>query len=102
MATGKLCDYLDTEIRPRNPDLRVLGALVTQAGRRWRLLDVTRRRLELDRIDTFAADVPAAVAVAAAPRTGRPTFWLEPDGKVAYAYRAVASEITAKLDRVAA
>ncbi len=102
MATGKLCDYIDTEIRPRNPDLRVLGALVTQTGRRWRLLGAARRRLELDRIDTFDVDIPAAVAVAAAPRTGQPTFWLEPDGKVAYAYRAAASELVAKLDPVTA
>ena len=30
LATGKLADYIEQEIRPANPELRVAGALVTQ------------------------------------------------------------------------
>lgn len=58
-----------------------------------------RPSLEIDQVDTLAAEIPAAVSNAAAPRTGSPTFWLEPDGKVAYAYREAAGEI---LERLAA
>jgi len=97
MATGKLYDYIEAEIRPRNPGLRVLGALVTQGGSRWRLLRDTRRRFEFDRIATLTTEIPASVRVAAAPRAGRPSVWLEPDGNVACAYRRVADELLAAL-----
>jgi chromosome partitioning protein len=100
MATGKLCDYIEADIRPTNPNLRVLGALVTQAQSRWRLLKATRRRFELDAIDVLEAEIPASVSVAAAPRSGKPTLWLEPDSKVAYAYRRAAGELLGKIESV--
>ena len=70
---------------------------MTQGGSRWRLLRDTRRRFEFDRIATLTTEIPASVRVAAAPRTGRPSVWLEPDGNVACAYRRVADELLAAL-----
>jgi chromosome partitioning protein len=102
MATGKLCDYIETEIRVTNPRLQVLGALVTQGHSHWRLLRTTQRRLELDKVETLEAQIPAAVSVAAAPRTGKPMLWLEPDGKVACAYRRAAAEVLERLEAVPA
>ncbi|MDQ3092798.1 MAG: ParA family protein [Actinomycetota bacterium] len=102
MATGKLYDYIEAEIRPRNPGLRVVGALVTQGGSRWRLLRDTRRRLRLDEINALETEIPASVKVAAAPRAGKPTLWLEPDGKVAYAYRRATDEVLVSIEAIAA
>lgn len=102
MATGKLCDYIEEEIRPSNPGLLVLGALVTQAQTRWRLFRTTQRSLQRDEIDVLATEIPVSVAVGAAPRTGRPIVWLEPDGRPAAAYRRVTDELLARLAQVAA
>lgn len=100
LATGKIADYIESDIRPANPGLRLLGALVTQSQSRWRLLRDTRRRFALDDVEVLENEVPASVRAASALRSGRPTFWLEPDGKVAMAYRRVAEELLAKLERV--
>jgi chromosome partitioning protein len=97
LATGKLVDYIEAEIRPANPGLRVLGALVTQVHPRWRLARETRAGLGSDEIPLFVTEIPASVRVAASLRTGAPLAARRPDHRVSMAYRRVASEL---LDRL--
>ncbi len=98
-ATGKLCDYIEDDIRPTNPDLDILGALLTQSDKRWNLFRATHRALEGMGIPTFQQVVPSSVTVAAAPRTGKPIVWVDPSGRPARAYRAAAAAISARFEQ---
>ena len=102
LATGKLADYIEQEIRPSNPTLRMAGALVTQVQPRWRLARETRAGLGSDEIPVFATEIPASVRVAETLRHGAPLYALRPDHKVSAAYRQVAGELLERLQGVAA
>ncbi len=52
--------------------------------------------------NALETEIPASVKVAAAPRAGKPTLWLEPDGKVAYAYRRATDEVLVSIEAIAA
>lgn len=93
MGAQKQLAFIEQAIRPANPDVRVLGVLVTKAQARWRVLRDVKRALQRDDMPTLPVDVPLQIRVATAVRTGRPTFMLEPDGRVANAYRAIAAHI---------
>ena len=101
-GAGRLVDYVEDEVLPDRPGLRVLGVLITQADARWRLVRAARRRLGADDMRPFATAIPRAVAVGEAPAFGRPTFALEPDGRVACAYRRAAAELLERLDSAGA
>lgn len=102
LATGKLVDYIEQEIRPANSGLRVAGALVTQVQSRWRLARETREGLGSDEIPVFETEIPASVRVAATVRHGAPLYALRPDHKVSAAYRRAADELRTRLQGVAA
>ena len=93
----KVADFIEAQITEFNPDLRVLGVLVGQTDRRWALSRETRQALADSGVGKLRHDIPFATRVGAAPRYGMPTVALEPDGRVAAAYRLVARDIAATL-----
>jgi chromosome partitioning protein len=96
-GAGKFYDYVEEVIRPDNPNLELFGVLLTRTDRRWRLRREAQDRLRLDEMHAFEIEIPESVRVKAAPRFRQPSFLLEPDGRVAFAYRALATEL---LERV--
>lgn len=97
-GAGRLIDYVEEEVAPDRPNLRLLGVLITQADARWRLVRAARRTLTVDDMRPLATAIPRAVSVGEAPARGRPTFVLEPDGRVACAYRRAARELLERLE----
>lgn len=89
----KIADFIEARITEFNPKLRVLGVLVCQTDRRWALGRETREALETAGVQKLRHDVPFAIRVGAAPRYGMPTLALEPDSRVAAAYRLVARDL---------
>ncbi len=97
MAAAKQIAFIEQSIRPHNPTVDVLGVLVTKSQRRWRLLRDVESALERDGMPAVPGQIPWQLRVASAVRESRPTFWLDPDGKVAYAYREVADYVVREL-----
>lgn len=93
----KIADFIETRITEFNPKLRVLGVLVGQTDRRWALGRETREALANAGVQKLRHDVPFAIRVGAAPRYGMPTLALEPDSRVASAYRLVAKDLAGVL-----
>ncbi len=93
MGAQKQLAFIEQHIRPANPDLQVLGVLVTKAQRRWRVLREIREAIARDAMPTIPGEVPLQIRVASAVGERRPSFFLEPDGQVAYAYRRAAEYI---------
>ncbi|MBA3807281.1 MAG: ParA family protein [Solirubrobacterales bacterium] len=77
-----------------NPNLRVLGLLVTQEGAKWKLAKETVLTAESADMRVIPQHIPFAVGVGRAPRFSMPTVLLEPDTRVALAYRRVAKWLT--------
>ncbi len=98
-GTVKLCQYIEEQVRPVNPTIEILGALITQSDRRWNLFRATHRALDSVGIPTFEQMVPSSVTVASAPRTGTPIVWGDPSGRPARAYRAAARAISARFEQ---
>ena len=94
----KLADLIATDLRELNPGLRLLGVLVTQVDRRWTITAETRQALDEAGVRRLRHEIPFAVRVGAAPRHGAPTVAIEPDGRVACAYRAVARDLLTIID----
>jgi chromosome partitioning protein len=88
-----LVDMLDSEIAAYNPNIRMLGVLVTQTDRRWKIGEDARAALSRAGIGILAREIPFAVRVGQAPRFLAPTIVLEPDSRVGSAYRDVATAI---------
>jgi len=86
----KVADLVEGELAAFNPELRILGVLVSQADRRWNLGHDTRSALRRDGIDQLDVEIPFMVRVGAAPRYSAPTVVLEPDSRVGRAYRRLA------------
>lgn len=88
--------FIDQYIRRANPDIQLLGVLITQANTRWRLFSATERALERAGLPRVPAEIPfdkRRHGVAAALRHRKPTFFVEPDGRVTDAYRRVAAHV---------
>ena len=97
----KIADLLEQEIAAFNPDVELLGVLVSQADRRWSLGHDTRSTLKHADITRLPTEIPFAVRVGAAPRHAAPTVVLEPDSRVGRAYRRLARDLHAQLAGVA-
>jgi chromosome partitioning protein len=95
MGAMKIAHLIRTTLQPANPRLALLGVLLTQVDRRWRLTTDARDALDRAQVRRLRVEVPARVQVGAAPRFGAPTFVLSPDGMVADAYRRLASDLDA-------
>lgn len=97
-----LTDMLETEIEPFNPTIKMLGVLVTQVDRRWRITTQATHALRDADIGVITHTIPVAVRVMAAPRYLAPTIVLEPDSRVGAAYRQVAVTLDGALGARAA
>jgi chromosome partitioning protein len=88
--------FIDEYIRGANPDISLLGVLITQANTRWRLFSATERALERAGLPRVPTEIPfdkRRNGVAAALRHRKPTFFIEPDGRITEAYRKVAAYV---------
>jgi cellulose biosynthesis protein BcsQ len=92
-GAAKVYDLIEDAVRELNPGLEVLGVLVVQTQRRWVLRRETHHSIEAQGMRALPVEVPFSVRVGAAPRFGAPTFVLEPDGRVAHAYRRLATHL---------
>jgi chromosome partitioning protein len=98
----KMVDLIEQELSEVNPDAKLRGVLLVQRDKRWR---ASRRAcdaldaLDIPRLDT---EIPMVVRVGDAPAYGKPTIVLEPDSRVAEAYRRVATLIAGADREVAA
>ncbi|HMJ34809.1 MAG TPA: ParA family protein [Baekduia sp.] len=96
----RLTEMLEDEIEQHNPSIKMLGVLVTQTDRRWKIGGAARNALKEAQIATFEREVPFAVSVGRAPAYMAPTIVLQPDGRVGSAYRDVAMGLAEVLDQV--
>lgn len=93
LSSGKIADFIERVVADANPQLRLLGVVLTQAKPvRWRLMHDTTAQFQADGLRELGR-IPKQEQVARALRHGRPILWLEPDGPVARAYRDVARAI---------
>ncbi len=97
MGAMKIAHLIRTSLQTANPRLRLLGVLLTQVDRRWRLTTDAREALDRAGVRRLCVEVPARVQVGVAPRYGAPTFVLQPDGMVADAYRRLAADLALPL-----
>jgi chromosome partitioning protein len=93
----KVADLLEHEIVDFNPDVELLGVLVSQADRRWNLGHDTRSALKHAAIARLDVEIPFAVRVGSAPRYAAPTVVLEPDSRVGRAYQRLARHLLEQL-----
>jgi chromosome partitioning protein len=96
----RLTEMLEDEIEQHNPGIKMLGVLVTQTDRRWKIGGAARKALQQAQIATFEREVPFAVIVGRSPAYMAPTIVLQPDGRVGSAYRDVAIGLADVLDKV--
>jgi chromosome partitioning protein len=89
----KIADLLENEIVEFNPNVQLLGVLVSQADRRWHLGHDTRGALKTADVPRFEIEIPFAVRVGSAPRHAAPTVILEPDSRVGRAYIRLARHL---------
>jgi chromosome partitioning protein len=89
----KLAALIRTYLAQLNPSLHLLGVLLTQVDRRWRLGHDARRALDAAGIRRLRTEIPFRVRVGHAPRHGAPTTALEPDGAIGAAYDLLASDL---------
>ncbi len=93
-GAAKVYDLVEEAVGELNPGLEVLGVLVAQTQRRWVLRRDTHESVTEQGMTVLPVEIPFSVRVGAAARYGAPTFVLEPDGRVAHAYRALAEHLT--------
>jgi chromosome partitioning protein len=96
-AAVKLADRITSQLSAFNPRLALLGVLVSQVDRRWRLGFETTRQLKADGIRRLRIDIPFMVRVGSAPRHCAPTIVREPGSRVAQAFRNLARDIDSAL-----
>ena len=94
-GAGKLYDLVESTI----PGLRILGVLLAAGEERWRITRDVSTQMDAEQMRILPVVVPRAVRVASAPRYGAPTVVIEPDSRVAYAYRKLAAHLLAELER---
>lgn len=89
----KVADFIETHIAELNPALAIVGVLVCQTDRRWTIGRETSQALAEAHVTKLAHEIPFAIRVGSAPRYAMPTIALEPDSRVAAAYRHAAQEL---------
>jgi chromosome partitioning protein len=93
LSSGKIADFIERVVTSANPQLQLLGVVLTQAKpARWRLMHDTTVQFQADGLRELGR-IPKQEQVARALRHGRPILWLEPNGPAARAYRDVARAI---------
>ena len=92
-GAAKVYDLIEESVRTLNPDLEILGVLIAQTQRRWVLRRDTHAAIQDQGMRALPVEVPFSVRVGAAPRLATPTFVLEPDGRVAQAYRKLGEHL---------
>jgi len=93
LSSGKIADFIDRYAVEANPDLELLGVVITQAKPKWwRLMRETSVRFEQDGLQELAR-IPKQENAARTLRHGKPLIWLHPDSAVANAYRKLADTI---------
>jgi chromosome partitioning protein len=93
----KIADLLEHEIAQFNPDVELLGVLVSQVDRRWNLGHDTRSALKQADVPRLAIEIPFAVRVGSAPRYAAPIVVLEPASRVGRAYVRLAEHLVEQL-----
>jgi chromosome partitioning protein len=95
---GQLLSTIDLIKRGLNPDLTVLGVLMTMYDARTRLsahvVEEVRRHMPNDLLTTI---VPRAIRLAEAPSYGQVISEYDPDSRGATAYEHLADELLARL-----
>jgi chromosome partitioning protein len=95
---GQLLSTIDLIKRGLNPDLTVLGVLMTMYDARTRLsahvVEEVRRHMPNDLLSTI---VPRAIRLAEAPSYGQVISEYDPDSRGATAYEHLADELLARL-----
>src|SRR5690606_22459808 len=90
---SRLVQTLDLVKRNLNPNLTILGVVLTMFDGRTRLsqqvVDEVRTHFE----QTFSAIIPRSVRLSEAPSHGQSIFRYEPGGRAALAYDALAQEL---------
>jgi chromosome partitioning protein len=93
LSSGKIADFIERYGAEANPDLELLGVVITQAKPKWwRLMRESSVRFEQDGLRELGR-IPKQEDAARTIRHGKPLFWLYPDGAVAAAYRKLAETI---------
>jgi chromosome partitioning protein len=93
----KIADLLEHDIVEFNPDVELLGVLVSQVDRRWNLGHDTRSALKQADVPRLAIEIPFAVRVGSAPRYAAPIVVLEPASRVGRAYTRLAEHLIVQL-----
>ena len=97
-AVGQLLETVDDVRTYTNPDLQILGAVATMYDGRTNLAKQVVEEVALKHnLDVLDPPIPRSVRVAEAPQRGRSVLTHAPGSKSAQAYRALASEIEARV-----
>lgn len=88
-----------------NPDLRLLGVVLTQLDKRTRQASLYTERIRKEFGDAgqqgaFETTISRSVVVPKSDEAGKSLFELEPDHKVTHQYRALAKEVEDRIDSV--
>ena len=79
-----------------NPDLQIMGILMTMVDSRTnnaKMIEKTLREDMAEKINVFRTTIPFSVRAAECPNEGVSIFRHDPDGKVAEAYRNLTEEV---------
>ncbi len=82
----KMADFIEVDLREMNPDVELLGVLITRADRRWTLSSETIGALASADVERFSIHSPQQVRVASSMRYDAPTVAREPESRVGHAY----------------
>ncbi len=93
---SRLMDTLELVRRSLNPNLDVLGVVLTMFDSRTRLAQQVVDEVRGHFATTFDAVIPRAIRLTEAPSHGKSIFRYEPTGKGAAAYEALALEMLAR------
>lgn len=91
---GQLLHTIDLVRQGLNPDLQVLGVLLTMYDRRNQLANQVLNEVQKNfpgRV--FEAVIPRTISLAEAPSFGKTILQFDPDSKAAKAYRQLAQEV---------
>jgi chromosome partitioning protein len=95
---SRLMETLELVRRNLNPNLAVLGVVLTMFDGRTRLSQQVVDEVRSHFPQTFATLIPRAVRLSEAPSYGQSIFRYEPAGRAATAYEALAEELCARVE----
>jgi chromosome partitioning protein len=95
---SRLMETLDLVRRNLNPELSVLGLVLTMFDPRTRLAQQVVDEVRAHFTETFETVIPRVVRLSEAPSHGQSIFRYEPGGRAAAAYDALAAELLARVE----